>query len=249
MSLVECATLTGIVKNPYQYNPSKFPEESIARRNDVIYNMLINHKITKEEAEAAYDTPPTLADHSGDGSTSGGTNTIFDWYTEAVFNEVQDDLMEKYGYSKYSAGMAIYTGGLKIYTCMDPEVQGVLEEVYENDDEYFPQSSSSMQPESAMVVVDPYTNNVLGLVGGRGEKVSNRILNRATGTLRPPGSSIKPVSVYAPALDAGIINYASVYDDVPVNFGTDPENPQAWPGNLPYIYRGLTNINLSLIHI
>lgn len=246
LSLVECATLTGIVKNPYQYNPSKFPEESIARRNDVIYNMLINHKITKEEAEAAYDTPLTLADHSGDGSTSGGTNTIFDWYTEAVFNEVQDDLMEKYGYSKYSAGMAIYTGGLKIYTCMDPEVQGVLEEVYENDDEYFPQLSSSMQPESAMVVVDPYTNNVLGLVGGRGEKVSNRILNRATGTLRPPGSSIKPVSVYAPALDAGIINYASVYDDVPVNFGTDPENPQAWPGNLPYIYRGLTNINSAI---
>lgn len=248
LTLEECATLAGIVKNPYAYNPARFPEESKDRRNDVIAAMLENEKITEEEANAAYSTDIVLADDdSGDSETTGSnTNEVFNWYTEAVFNEVQEDLMETYGYSKYSAGMAIYTGGLKIYTCMDPEVQNVLEEVYTNDTEYFPMSSSSMQPESAMVIIDPYTGDVLGLVGGRGEKVSNRILNRATETLRPPGSSIKPVSVYAPALDAGIITYASVYDDVPVNFGTDPEKPSAWPGNLPYVYRGLTNINSAI---
>ena len=246
LTVEECATLAGIVKNPYAYNPARFPENSQDRRNDVIWAMQDQKKISTAEAEAIYDKPITLVDKNDEEDEPSNSGTIFNWYTEAVFNEVQEDLMETYGYSKYSAGMAIYTGGLKIYTCMDPEVQNVLEEVYTNDTEYFPISSSSMQPESAMVICDPYTGDVLGLVGGRGEKVTNRILNRATGTLRPPGSSIKPVSVYAPALDAGIINYASVYDDVPVNFGTDPEKPKAWPGNLPYVYRGLTNVNSAI---
>lgn len=246
LTVEECATLAGIVKNPYAYNPIRFPEECQKRRNDVIWAMQDQHKISEAEADAIYDHPVTLVERNESDTEDAVGNTVFNWYTEAVFNEVQEDLMETYGYSKYSAGMAIYTGGLKIYTCMDPEVQKVLEEVYTNDTEYFPMSQSSMQPESAMVICDPYTGDVLGLVGGRGEKVTNRILNRATGTQRPPGSSIKPVSVYAPALDAGIITYASVYDDVPVNFGTDPDNPKAWPANLPYVYRGLTNINSAI---
>lgn len=246
LTVEECATLAGIVKNPYAYNPVRFPEECMERRNDVIGAMQLRGKITKEVADSLYDMPIVLVEQEANEEETQTSNTIFNWYTEAVFNEVQDDLMETYGYSKYSAGMAIYTGGLKIYTCMDPEVQSVLEEVYTNDTEYFPMSSSSMQPESAMVIVDPYDGDVLGLVGGRGEKVTNRILNRATGTQRPPGSSIKPVAVYAPALDAGIINYASVYDDVPVNFGDDEEKPKAWPANLPYVYRGLTNVNSAI---
>ncbi len=246
LSLEECATLAGIVKNPYAFNPKRFPEKSMDRRDTVLWAMQDQGKISTAEAEALYGKPIVLADDGDGDSDETRADAVFNWYTEAVFNEVQNDLMETYGYSKYSAGMAIYTGGLKIYTCMDPEVQSVLEEVYTNDTEYFPMSSSSMQPESAMVIVDPYTGDVLGLVGGRGEKVSNRILNRATGTQRPPGSSIKPVSVYAPALDEGIITYASVYDDVPVNFGTDPEKPKAWPANLPYVYRGLTNVNSAI---
>jgi len=246
LSLEECATLAGIVKNPYSYNPVNFPDKCKERRNDVLWAMQDQGKISEAEANALYDKDIVLVDNNNEEDDSSDTTTIFNWYTEAVFNEVQEDLMEQYGYSKYSAGMAIYTGGLKIYTCMDPEVQSVLEEIYTNDTEYFPMAQSSMQPESAMVIVDPYTGDVLGLVGGRGEKVSNRILNRATGTLRPPGSSIKPVSVYAPALDAGIISYATVYDDVPVNFGNNPNNPKAWPGNLPYVYRGLTNVNSAI---
>ncbi|MBR4880903.1 MAG: transglycosylase domain-containing protein, partial [Clostridia bacterium] len=246
LSLEECATLAGIVKNPYSYNPVNFPDKCKERRNNVLWAMQDQGKISEAEANALYDKDIVLVDADTEEEDSTDNTAIFNWYTEAVFNEVQEDLMEQYGYSKYSAGMAIYTGGLKIYTCMDPEVQSVLEEIYTNDEEYFPMANSSMQPESAMVIVDPYTGDVLGLVGGRGEKVSNRILNRATGTLRPPGSSIKPVSVYAPALDAGIISYASVYDDVPVNFGTNAENPKAWPGNLPYVYRGLTNVNSAI---
>ena len=95
--------------------------------------------------------------------------------------------------------------------------------------------------------MDPYTGDVLGLVGGKGEKIINLGTNRATQAVRPPGSSIKPVTVYAPALDAGIITYGSVIDDTPLYFettsngGTDP-----YPHNLPDVYRGLTTINSAI---
>ncbi len=245
LSVEECATLAGIVKNPYAYNPVRYPEKCKERRNDVIWAMQDQNKISEAEADAIYDHPIKLVEKEVGEAEEVVGDTVFSWYTESVFNEVQQDLMDAYGYSKYSAGMAIYTGGLKIYTCMDPEVQSVLEEVYTNDTDYFPMSYSSMQPESAMVICEPYTGDVLGLVGGRGEKLTNRILNRATGTIRPPGSSIKPVAVYAPAIEEGIITYASVYDDVPVNFGPN-NNSRAWPQNLPVVYRGLTNINSAI---
>lgn len=97
---------------------------------------------------------------------------------------------------------------------MDPFVQGTLEEIYKNDDDttVFIKSTNVVQPESAMVVMDPTTGDVLGLVGGRGEKTESRIFNLATQAKRSPGSSIKPLTVYAPALDAGLITYASVFE-------------------------------------
>ncbi|MBQ6893149.1 MAG: hypothetical protein IJN48_02995, partial [Clostridia bacterium] len=96
--------------------------------------------------------------------------------------------------------------------------------------------------EAAMVVVDPYTGDLLGVVGGRGEKRGNLILNYATQTKRAPGSSLKPLSVYGPALEEGIITYGTVYDDTPVKFnGSTP-----YPKNSPNTYRGLTTINSAV---
>lgn len=257
LNLVECASLVGIVQNPSKYDPVRHPDENADRRWVVLEKMKEEGYITEEECKQAQDAELVLvlSNQSEDDTES---DHVFSWYTETVFSDVQEALMEKYGYDAYASSMMIYSGGLKIYTVMDPEVQAVMEEVYTNDTEYFPYSNDGLQPESAMVVMDPYTADVLGVVGGRGEKLSNRGLNRATRATRPPGSSIKPIAVYAPALDAGIINYASVFDDVPVTFGdytedwatsTDPNAvaPKAWPGNLPYVYDGLTTVNRAII--
>ena len=89
---------------------------------------------------------------------------------------------------------------------------------------------------------------MLGIAGARGQKEGNLLLNYATQTTRSPGSSIKPLSVYAPALEAGLITYGSVYDDVPVWFNYDDEDvekkyPTAYPKNLPEVYNGLTTVN------
>ncbi len=262
LSLIECAALAAIVKNPSMYDPIRFPEKNAERRWTVLEQMYEYGYITEAEKNAAQNEELVLV--IGDSSGDNETGTVFSWYQESVFTDVQNALMEKYGYDSYAASMMIYTGGLKIYTVMDPEVQAIMEEVYENDDQYFPYSNEGLQPESAMVVVDPYTNDVLGIVGGRGEKTGNRIQNLATGVQRSPGSSIKPLSVYAPAMDAGLITFASVYDDVPVTFGDYDADwnvvetaadgttikktaPSPWPANLPYIYAGLTTVNQAII--
>lgn len=262
LSLVECASLAAIVKNPSLYDPVRFPEENADRRWTVLKRMHECGYITEAEMIAAQNEELVLVLNNG--TDEDNTNTVFSWYKEAVFNDVRDALMEKYGYDSYTASMMIYTGGLKIITVMDPEVQAIMEEVYENDKEYFPYSNDGLQPQSAMVVIDPYTSDLLGIVGGRGEKTSNRVQNLATETTRSPGSSIKPIGVYAPALDAGIINYATIYDDVPVTFGDYDADwnvvetaadgsvirktaPSAWPANLPYVYQGLTTINQAII--
>ena len=253
LSLTECAALAGIVKNPSQYEPLRhdiFYKEDAdgkkeevgnrARRRTVLYTMWQQGKISESEFDEAWDTDLVLAGKKEDDGTSDGkTSAINSWYTDAVILDVKNALMEKYSYSDYVASLMIYTGGLQIYTCMDPEVQSVIDEVYVNDETYFPYVSDGLQPESSMIIIDPYTGDVLGLAGGRGEKTQNRILNRATQAKRPCGSSIKPLSVYGPGIDTGTITMGTVYDDCPVitkNDGT------IWPHNLPDIYNGYTTV-------
>ncbi len=252
LSLVECASLAAIVKNPTKYEPvrhdvvmyedengEEYEDGNRARRNTVLYTMHQYGKINQAQFDEAVETDLVLnMDEDGE-SGANSTDHINSWYTDAVIADVRDALMEKYGYSSYTASLAIYTGGLQIYTCMDPKVQDVLEEVYVNDEQYFPYATGGLQPESSMIVLDPYTGDVLGLVGGRGEKTQNRILDRATQAKRPVGSSIKPLSVYAPAVDLEVITMGSIYDDVPVKT-TDAGVP--WPRNLPNVYGGLTTI-------
>jgi penicillin-binding protein 1A len=135
--------------------------------------------------------------------------------------------------------MMIYNGGLHIYTAMDYDMQELLEDIYEHDADYFMLVSNAEQPESSMVISDPYTGDVLALVGGRGVKSGNRILNRATQSKRPPGSSIKPISVYGPALDMGKITYGTAIDDSPLYFN----GSTAYPKNAPNVYDGMTTVH------
>lgn len=238
LSLLECACIAAITNNPSYYNPIRFPEHNKERRQTILWCMKEQGKISEETMDELYDQDVVL----NYTSQKTGGSTVNSWYTDMVINDVLKDLMKK-GYSKQAANLLVYSGGLKIYTCVDPDIQAILDEVYTND-EYFPEHTSGMPAQSAMVIVDPKTGDVLGVAGAKGEKKGNRIQNFATDTVRPAGSSIKPVSVYGPALEKGLITYATVYDDTPVNFGTS--NNKAWPHNLPDVYGGLTNINSAI---
>ena len=98
-----------------------------------------------------------------------------------------------------------------------------------------------------MIILDPATGNILAVAGAIGEKSADRIYNFATDAKRPPGSALKPITVYAPALERGIIHYASVYDDVPVSFRKTASGVlQAWPRNASGTYRGLSGIDVAV---
>ena len=241
LTLTECAALASITKYPTKYDPFQHPDHNKKRRIDVLDQMLEQDYITSEEFDAAAAEELVLRGVDYEEKTEKiDSDKVNSWYIDTVIVDVREDLMEKYGISSQIASNMINSGGLSIYTLMDPEVQTAMEEVF-LDEASFPESNGPMA-EAAMAIVDPYTGDLLGVVGGRGEKQGNLVLNYATQTKRAPGSSIKPLSVYAPALEEGIITYGSVYDDTPLMFnGNDP-----YPKNLPDRYKGLTTINSAV---
>ena len=247
LDLCECACIAAITQNPSYYDPYLNPENNKERRQVILDQMLIEGYINTEEYNKYYDMDVEI--NMSERYTGEKINS---WYIDMVIDDVRDDLCEKIGYSYEEASDLIYTGGLQIYTLMDPEIQNIVEKYYSNEAN-FP-GGGGIKAQTSMIIMDPYTGDILAVAGGRGEKKANRIQNYATQTLRPSGSVIKPLSVYAPALELGLINYASVFDDVPVNFGKynlDPMKgeivaPKAWPSNAPSIYHGLVNVNYAV---
>ena len=252
LSLVECASIAAIVQSPTKMNPYSRPERNKERRDAILENMLKYGFINEEEYNEAVNTELVVKLNKDVNTGNISTNS---WFTDALIEDVINDLVAEKGYTRTVASNLIYSGGLKIYATVDPKVQAILEEEYAKESN-FPETTG-IQPESAMVVIDPGTGDVLGLVGGR-TKEGNRIQNHATMSTRPPGSSIKPISVYGPGLEYGILTYSSIYDDVPVNFGDytvdpdpemDPEEivePTPWPHNYPDRYGGLTTVSDAL---
>ncbi|HBL84845.1 MAG: hypothetical protein A2Y17_10435 [Clostridiales bacterium GWF2_38_85] len=246
LSLVECAALASIPKSPTYYDPLRNPEHNLKRRREVLAQMYEQEKITLEQYNEAYAVEE-LTFASAEEET---VDVIHSYYVDAVIEQVLDDLQEQYGYSREIASRLLYSGGLKIITAMDPFVQDTMESVFAREDYDFLSGMSGIMPESAMVVMDPKNGDVLGIIGGLGEKTGNRELNRATQSRRQCGSSIKPLSVYSQALDKGLITYATVIDDTPFETYTAENSPtgqaRRWPPNTPDKYYGLVTINFAI---
>lgn len=217
LTLAECACIAGITQYPARYDPITQPEANKQKRILVLDKMLELDYITKED----YDKAVKEKIEINEGSVK--KSRFQSYFLDHLFEEIQSDLEEK-GYTKDFAANMIYNGGLKIYSTVDPKVQEAMEEVYE-DSASFPRLGGEIQPQSAMVISDPKTGEIKGIVGGRGEKDRNRGLNRATQSKRQPGSSIKPIAVYAPAIDMGVITQSSIVDDSPLDIdGWRPKN-------------------------
>ncbi len=241
LTLVECACLAGITNRPTYYDPIQNPENNKYRRQ-VIFDQLLDQKlIDKETYDKVYDMDVVL--FNGEIEEEEENLKVHSWFVDTVMDDVISDLMEEKGMDEASATQLVYSGGLKIYTTMDMEVQSAMEEVFESG-EVIPEIEG-VQPESAMVVVNQYNGNVLGIVGGRGEKQENRGWNRATMTTRQPGSSIKPLSVYSLGIEEGILTYSTSIDDFPFNI--NPSTGNAWPSNSPNNYRGYTTVADAVI--
>jgi len=189
----------------------------------------------RDEDEVAAEAEAAAA------AESKTTADIHPWYVDAVIAEVINDLVEKYDYSKRAATQMVYSGGLRIYVPYDPDIQAKVDQIYNDRSNLDYVSKTGQQLSSAITVIDNATGYVVAIAGDVGEKTLNRGWNNAL-TLRQPGSSIKPLAVYAPALEMGLITPASISDDNPRLLN---ENP--WPVNAPLGWRGLTTIQDAVV--
>lgn len=238
LTLSECATIAAITNNPSKYNPKKHPENNIKRRDLILGCMLEMGYITADEYSCAVAEPITLK--LSQAGASGGVNS---WYIDMVIEDVLKDLAAKYNISRSSASLMLYRGGLKIYTAMDAKIQAILDEYYSNVYN-FPIDSRGNMAESSMIVIDPYSGDILGVVGAAGEKQGNRLQSYATDTKRPPGSAIKPLSVYSLALEKGLIEWSSIFEDSPVRAESEDQPP--WPYNADRTYAGDVDIQYAV---
>jgi penicillin-binding protein 1A len=269
LTLSECACLISITNNPSLYDPYNHPENNRKRASAVLKQMYLQGYITEEEeisamAEIGY-LPDGGTDSDGNqvftyhedqvtlnfvqkdttqeeeaGTTANGLNS---WYTDAVISAVQNDLMETYGYTREAASNVLYQGGLTIHTCYDPDAQAIVDSVYENASVLDGcESKKGQELMSAISLVDNETGAVIAL-GQTGEKTVNRGTVYATDAKRQPGSSIKPLSVYAPALEEKLITPYSAVDDTPFRIDSDGN---AYPKNSSRSYSGLTDITTAV---
>ena len=212
LTLEQCAALAALPQAPGTYSllvnePTDFTVEykngvyindaSQDRRNMILNMMLQQGLITQEEKDAA--TKP-LADFINPGSSSSAASTSA--FKDYVIETVKKDLMNEYGIEEDQAIKIIYTKGLNIYTTMDSQAQKVITEQFKKKKNFPSTTNGEGTVESAMVVTEVGTGEVKAMVGTRNAS-GQMLFNRATNP-RQPGSSIKPLSVYAPALQKSL---------------------------------------------
>lgn len=237
LSLSEAAALAGITNAPTRYNPHTNYESCSKKRNDVLFAMLDNGTISESEYDAAVNESLNVL------PLSHGVENVNSWFVETVNSDVVRALMKEYGLSESAAELMLYNGGLKIYTTESEAVQSRLERYFYNESNFPKETSVGL--EFSMVVCDSVTGDLLGIVGGVGEKRENRILNYAL-TPNTPGSSLKPIAIYAPLINSGKISWATVFDDVPLEFSKNGSSYSEYPKNYPNVYDGLITVKDSI---
>ena len=224
LDLAESAVLAGLTNNPSIYDVYNHPEKVKERQETILAQMLDQKMISQEEYEAAVAEELNYRPYE---EYQQEIKSTYSYFTDEVIKDVINDLMTEKGYSRLVAENMVYSGGLNIYATIDTKVQNALDEVWANADNFPNTEKYGESPQSAMVITDKQ-GNIVGIAGGRGEKTSSRGFSYASDARRQPGSSIKPLATYGPAMDAGIATPdTTVYDRALIQ---DAEgNP--WPMN------------------
>lgn len=223
LTLAECASLAGITKAPSYYAPDDNPENNKERRDVILKEMLSQKYITQEEYDEAVKTELKVTAEE----QVLNQNEVNSYFIDALINQVSQDLSEKYGYDKAHADRMFYNGGYKIYATVDPDIQAAAESVFQ-DEAYNIKNSKGDKLQAGITVLD-YEGRVKAIVGGLGEKTDNRGWNNAIDAVRQPGSTMKPIAAYAPAIEQDLITYSSILNDTKTSYnGWTPVN---WYGS------------------
>ncbi len=219
LSLEECAFLAGINNAPNTYNPfgEKDNTEKINKRTKTVLKKMLDLNYIDENS---YNTAINNVD-KGLKLKKGkieSENAVYSYHTDALITEITEDISKKYNISETFVTNYIYMAGLTIYSTQDSKIQDKVETEFKKSKYSIVSKNSGNSSQAAMVIIDHKTGNVLGCVGGLGDKKEIRPLNRATQSVRQTGSAIKPLSVLIPAIDKKIITSSSMYDDTEKDF-------------------------------
>lgn len=210
LTVGEAATLAGMLRNPSYYNPIDHMTNALSRRNVVLGLMVQNKKLSASSCKIAQSESLSLKDNY----------TQDDGYKYPYFfDAVVDEAISKYGLTEED----VMNKGLKIYTTLNTDYQSAMQDSFDSSANFPASASDGTKVQGASVAVDPKSGAVRAIVGGRGEHVF-RGYNRATQMKRQPGSSIKPLAVYTPALQNGY-HYDSELSDKLQTFGSNKYEP------------------------
>ncbi len=266
LTTAECASIIAITNNPEIYGPmstititredgtTTTPREANKKRQGWVLDRMADEEVinpntgkpylTEEQRDQIKAEPLNFTDGSvkadelvAEATASAGRSGINNWFVDQVLLDVSKDLAEKYDIDKDAALDLMYRSGYRIYTTMDPEIQNIAEAVYADRSNLDVTSKKGQVIQSGITVMDPYTGNVVAIVGAMDPKEGNLVSNYAT-MKKQVGSSMKPLTAYAPALDAGVITPASTFDNYPVRL----EGGSPWPKNSPNRYTGWTSV-------
>ena len=271
LTAAECASLIAITNNPSLYGPmydvtytrddgtTVTPRELNKQRQLNILKKMsevgrdgkaedgYTPYLTQDEYEAAKAEPLLFTDGTTEADeivkkATGGIK-INSWFVDQVIWDVSADLAKKLEISEKEARILINSSGYRIYTTMDLDIQELAESVYEDRSNLDVTSRSGQPLQSGITIMDPYTGDIVAIVGKMDEKMENLGFSCATAR-RQPGSSIKPLTVYAPAIDAGVVSQGTTFDDYPVQLMED----SPWPKNSPNKYRGWVSVRTGVQH-
>lgn len=212
LSIAQLALLAGIPQAPSQYDPYTNPDAAQSRRDTVLAEMYENGNITKDEYDTAVATPVT------DGLQTLTETSSYDAYLDNYIKEVIEEVSDK-------TGQDIYSAGLKVYTNVDTDVQQYLWNVY-NTDYYVSYPDSDFQV--ASTIIDVTNGNVIAQLGSRNQDTTVSLgINQSVLTDRDWGSTMKPITDYAPAIENGIYTSTAA---------TTNDSKYYWPGTSTQLY-------------
>ena len=261
LTLRECAMLAGLTRSPNYYNPrsnfytrntegSSTPDITNNRTDYVLRQMRENGLITAQQYNAALDRSTASVLEKSPASTD---MYAYPHYVEYAISDVVDTFLDLNGLedtsaNRYAMENKLRTGGYSVYLCLDTEIQEIVEDTLANwsnyprlrdpsDKVYQSRNSDGPyteieQPQAAACVFDYRTGELKAIVGGRYKPTTRKTLNRASGMTMPVGSSIKPLTVYAPAIDLGASPASIAYNmPVPISGWKDSSGKDSWPKN------------------
>lgn len=264
LNLIQCAFIAGLPQSPSTYYPfstyaQKNPSVYINRTKTVLQRMHDNNYISDSD----YSKALSDLDNGKLVFSPGKTNSryTYQWFSSSVVDQVRSDLKAQYNYTDEQINNLLSDGGLKIYTTMDKNLEDSTQKIIDSDSSYggmgsVKNSQGILEPQAAATIVDYRTGEVKALIGGRGTQPMGSF-NRAYGSsfknAEAVGSSIKPLTVYAPAIENKLITSGTIVDDNPLpasiaNKYKGEDGGPYQPNNDDFQYHGPTTVADAITH-